>query len=72
MNKTQAYGSFMEICPFGQYHMLETSWAWMEIFPAACDQMPQEVLCDDDGSPNDDNDTGDECNTPSTMFNEMF
>ena len=52
--------------------MLETSWAWMGIFPTACDQMPQEVLCEDDGSPNDDNDTGDECNTPSTMFNEMF
>ena len=29
-----------------------------------CNQMPQEVLCDD-GSPNDDNDTGDECMTPS-------
>ena len=26
MNKTQ-------ICPFGQHYMLETSWAWMEIFP---------------------------------------
>ena len=36
-----------------------------------CDQMPQEVLCEDDGSPND-NDTGDECITPSTMFKVMF
>ena len=32
-----------------------------------CDQMPQEVLCEleDDGPPNDDNDTDDECITPS-------
>ena len=30
-----------------------------------CDQMPQEVLCEGDGSPNDDNDTGDERITPS-------
>ena len=22
-----------KICPFGQHHMLETSWTWMEIFP---------------------------------------
>ena len=34
--------------------------------------MPQEVLCEDDGSPNDDNDTGDGCITASTMFNVMF
>ena len=27
--------------------------------------MPQEVLCEDNGSPNDDNDTDDECMTPS-------
>ena len=30
-----------------------------------CYQMPQEVLCEDDGSPNDDNDTDDEHITPS-------
>ena len=30
-----------------------------------CDQIPQEVLCEDDGSPNDDNDTDDERMTPS-------
>ena len=30
-----------------------------------CDQMPQGVLCEDDGSPNDDNDTDDERVTPS-------
>ena len=30
-----------------------------------CDQMPQEVLCEDDGSPNDDNVTDDERITPS-------
>ena len=29
-----------------------------------CDQMPQEVLCEDDGSPND-NGTDDERMTPS-------
>ena len=27
--------------------------------------MPQEVLCEDDGSPNDDNDIDDERTTPS-------
>ena len=32
---------------------------------AHCDQMPQEVFCEDDGSPNDDNDTDDERMTPS-------
>ena len=26
-------GSYMEIFPFGQHHTLETSWAWMKIFP---------------------------------------
>ena len=36
----------------------------MEIF-SHCDQMPQKVLREDDGSPNDDNDTDDECITPS-------
>ena len=30
-----------------------------------CNQMPQEMLYEDDGSPNNDNDTGDECITPS-------
>ena len=30
-----------------------------------CDQMPHEVPCEDDGSPNDDNDTDDECITSS-------
>ena len=37
-----------------------------EIF-SHCDQMPQEVLCEDDGSPNDDNDTDDERITPLRM-----
>ena len=32
----------------------------MEIFSH---QLPQEVLCEDDGSPNDDNDIDDECIT---------
>ena len=36
-----------------------------------CDQMPQEVLCEDDGSPND-NATGDECITLSAMLIVMF
>ena len=39
------------------------------IFPH-CDQMPQEVLCEDDGSPNDDNDTDDERITPSKVESE--
>ena len=30
-----------------------------------CEQMPQEVFCEDDGSPHDDNDTDDERTTPS-------
>ena len=30
-----------------------------------CDQMPQEVFCEDSGSPNDDSDTDDERITPS-------
>ena len=31
MNKTKVSQSWLiyEICPFGQHHMLETSWAWM-------------------------------------------
>ena len=38
----------------------------MEICPAvvACDQMPQEVFCKDDGSPSDNNDTDDERMAP--------
>ena len=32
--------------------------------------MPQEVLYEDDGSPNDDNDTDDERNTPSNDESE--
>ena len=44
----------MEVCPLGNY-MLGTSWAQMEICPAVvdCDQMPQEVFYEDDGSPCD-------------------
>ena len=29
------HGSYVEICPYGQHHMLETSWAWLEVFPTA-------------------------------------
>ena len=47
-------------------HMLETSWTQMEIFPAVvdCDQMPQEVFYEDDGSPSDDNYIDDERMAP--------
>ena len=37
----------------------------MNVNLSHCDQMPQEVFFEDDGSPNDDNDTDDECITPS-------
>ena len=62
---SQSHGSYMEVCPFG-HHMLGTSWAQMEICPAVvdCDQMPREVLYEDDGSPSDNNDTDDECMAP--------
>ena len=51
----------MEVSPFG-HHMLGTSWAQMEICPAVvdCDQMPQEVFYEDDGSHSDNKDTDDE------------
>ena len=74
MNTTQASQSWLI---HGNMPIWTTSHAGNQLsmdgnFPTACDQMPQEVLCEDDGSPNDNNDTGDECKTPSTMFNEMF
>ena len=42
------------------------SWAQMEICPAVvdCDQMPQEVFIEDDGSPSDNNDDDDERMAP--------
>ena len=62
---SQPHGSYMEVCPFG-HHMLGTSWAQMKICPAVvdCDQMPQEVFYEHDGSPSENNDTDDECMTP--------
>ena len=43
---SQSHGPYMEVCLFGQLHLLETSWAWMEIFPLCLT-----VFDEDDGSP---------------------
>ena len=52
--------------------MLGTSWAQIEICPAVvdCDQMPQEVFYEDDGSPSDNNDTDDERMAPFKVESE--
>ena len=62
---SQSYGSYMEVCPFG-HHMLGTSLAQMEICPAVvgCNQMPQEMFYEDDGSLSDNNNTDDERMAP--------
>ena len=54
-----------KVCPFG-HHMVGTSWTQMEICPFAvdCDQMPQELFSDEDGSPSDNNHSDDECMAP--------
>ena len=73
MNKTQASQSWLI---YGNMPIWTTSHAGNQLSMdgnfSHCDQMPQEVLCEDDGSPNDDNDTGDGCITASTMFNVVF
>ena len=73
MNKTQASQSWLI---YGNMPLWTTSHAGNHLRTdgnfSHCDQMPHEGLCEDDGSPNDDNDTGDECITPYTMFNVMF
>ena len=62
---SQSHGSYMEVCLF-RHHMLGTSWAQMEICPvvADCDQMPQEVFNEDDGSPSGNIDADDERMAP--------
>ena len=71
MNKTQANQSWLI---YGNMPIWTTSHAGnqlsMDINFYHCDQMPQEVLYEDDGSPNDDNDTGDERFTHSNDESE--
>ena len=66
MNKTQASQSWLI---YGNMHIWTTSHAGNQLSMdgnfSHCDQMPQEVFCEDDGSPNDDNDTDNEHKTPS-------
>ena len=60
MNKTQASQSWL-IC--GNMPIWTTSYAGNQLSMddfSHCDQMPQEVFCDVDGPPDDDNDTDDE------------
>ena len=73
MNKTQASQSWLI---YGNMPLWTTRHAGNQLSIdgnfSHCHQMPQEVLCEDDRSPNDDNDTGDECITASTISNVMF
>ena len=66
MNKNQASQSWLI---YGAMPIWTTSHAGNQLSMdgnfSHCDQIPQEVLCEDDGSPNDDNDTDDERITPS-------
>ena len=66
MNKTQASQSWLI---YGNIPIWTTSHSGNQLSMdgnfSHCDQMPQEVLCEDDGSSNDDNDTDDERIKPS-------
>ena len=68
MNKTQASQPWLI---YGNMPIWTTSHAGNQLSMdgkfSHCDQMPQEVLCEDDGSPDDDNNTDKERNTPSKM-----
>ena len=57
---SQSHGSYMEVCPFGQHHMLETRWPWMDIL-----LLWLTVIYEDGESPSDDNDTDEEHMPPS-------
>ena len=66
VNKTQASQSWLI---YGNMLIWTTSHAGNQLSMGGkfshSDQMPQEMLCEDDGSPNDDNDTDEERITPS-------